>query len=690
MKKNLFTAVCRWILAASLTSLASFGMLLPAQAARPHAPAAAGIFNVNTILDTVDNIPGDGICADSLGNCSLRAAIMESNRTVGGIDTINLTNATYSLVRADGATTLGDDDGLGQDETIGDLDLFASTYGVSGEGVIINGNNAIIQAGFTPGTGIDRIFDVNNYLWFMDAGLSVTLNNLTLRYGRVHCSTFYVDPCVGGGGGAIRFDGFTNGTPSTNGGQLTLNNVTLTDNQVDEGNGGAIELINSSLTVSNSNFANNSASGVGGGGNGGAIYFNSGDLTGAGVLTINGSTFQANQANRSLSNSGNGGAIYVGSLTGSSIGGSSSVGFSGNFANSTNSEGGFGGALFVADSDNLGANTLNLVDISLDNNTSTNGGGGIYQQNNAVAPANNLNLTSLASVATNNSSGPGGGIYMNGAVNMLGNLSLEGDFYEGGGVFTGNPSQFDLFGAFQMDAGTFTAPANFSVYGNFIKNGGTFTHNGGTVVMSAVGSQNLTANSALDFNNLNVANGTTVVETVAANNVTAASLTNLGTLRKTVSGNGTAGLTGVTIANISGLTSLQIDRLDQNIPNANASLATGYYWVITPTGSGAADITLPTTPPGKSAIASASRTCYDSGDGYPFTCTNAGVFTAAGVSDATLTANPNWAISITSGPSSVSLVSLAAGQPAYLLGVLLLVAAGLLAAGAIFIRRKLF
>ena len=38
-----------------------------------------GQFAVDVTTDTPDANPGDGVCADAGGNCSLRAAVMEAN-----------------------------------------------------------------------------------------------------------------------------------------------------------------------------------------------------------------------------------------------------------------------------------------------------------------------------------------------------------------------------------------------------------------------------------------------------------------------------------------------------------------------------------------------------------------------------------------------------------------------------------
>ncbi|HUF39630.1 MAG TPA: right-handed parallel beta-helix repeat-containing protein [Anaerolineales bacterium] len=58
--------------------------------------ARAGAFTVDTTGDTHDSVPGDGICADANGDCSLRAAIEESNR-LAGANAIVLSTGTFIL-----------------------------------------------------------------------------------------------------------------------------------------------------------------------------------------------------------------------------------------------------------------------------------------------------------------------------------------------------------------------------------------------------------------------------------------------------------------------------------------------------------------------------------------------------------------------------------------------------------------
>ena len=76
--------------------------------------AFANAFVVDTTVDTVDATPGDGVCADASGDCSLRAAVMEAN-ALGGAQSISLAAATYMI-----AIPPLDDQ---VDETRGDLDV---------------------------------------------------------------------------------------------------------------------------------------------------------------------------------------------------------------------------------------------------------------------------------------------------------------------------------------------------------------------------------------------------------------------------------------------------------------------------------------------------------------------------------------------------------------------------------------
>lgn len=130
--------------------------------------------------------------------------------------------------------------------------------------------------------------------------------------------------------------------------------------------------------------------------------------------------------------------------------------------------------------------------------------------------------------------------YYGGAYNESVSLNTSATFN-----FVGS-SAVTLSGSLAISAGTFNALAaqTLSLTGDFTQSGGTFGHNNGTVVFSGSGVQNLTANTATAFYNLTVNSGVTLVETVAADNVTVSgALTNGGVIRKTQSVSGTGAYT---------------------------------------------------------------------------------------------------------------------------------------------------
>src|SRR5258708_2543470 len=156
--------------------------------------ASAATFTVNSTVDSVDASPGDGNCADSLGRCTLRAAIMESNAS-GVPNTINVPAGTYTL-------TLGPSDDEfnfdGAEDSFGDLDILNTDLTINGAGAGVT----IIDGG-----GIDCVFDVNNFSNFGNP-VNATFTGLTIRNGNAPTSPEgYHQP-----GGGIQFDGTDNNT----------------------------------------------------------------------------------------------------------------------------------------------------------------------------------------------------------------------------------------------------------------------------------------------------------------------------------------------------------------------------------------------------------------------------------------------------------------------------------------------
>ena len=88
------------------------------------------VFAVDVTTDSVDAAPGDGVCADAAGDCSLRAAVMEANATPG-VEEIRLSDGVeYTL------TIEGDGEDV---SSSGDLDIT--------EGVVVAGDALINASG---------------------------------------------------------------------------------------------------------------------------------------------------------------------------------------------------------------------------------------------------------------------------------------------------------------------------------------------------------------------------------------------------------------------------------------------------------------------------------------------------------------------------------------------------------------
>ena len=88
----------------------TIGLVLAGVCGLGASVAQAADFTVNDLTDAVDLAPGDGTCEVTMatGDCTLRAAIMETN-ALAGADTITLAADTYTLTltgvdeRCDGA-----------------------------------------------------------------------------------------------------------------------------------------------------------------------------------------------------------------------------------------------------------------------------------------------------------------------------------------------------------------------------------------------------------------------------------------------------------------------------------------------------------------------------------------------------------------------------------------------------------
>ena len=152
----------------------------------------AATFVVDTTQDSVDALPGDGVCANANAACSLRAATQEAN-ALAGSDEIVLGAGTFALtipgVLEDAGAT-------------GDLDI-VSDIGISGSGE---------QGTVIDGGALDRVLDVH-------ASGVLRLTQLGVRNGFQTKFSASDEAEVSGGGVLVR-----------DGGSATMSHVTVRNN----------------------------------------------------------------------------------------------------------------------------------------------------------------------------------------------------------------------------------------------------------------------------------------------------------------------------------------------------------------------------------------------------------------------------------------------------------------------------
>ena len=325
-----------------------------------------GVFFVNSLLDTVDVTPGDGIAADADGNITLRAAIMEAN-ALAGDSVIILGPGMYDL------TILNDINSDLDDASTGDLDVtdLTGSLTITGAG---NGQTIINATALNATALDDRVFDVL-------VGIELTLDGVTITGGHA----------VGGSGGGIRNLGTLSllntvvdaNTADINGGgilngqlnqQGTLNllNSTVSNNNAVDG-GGIFNNDQSTMTLADSDVTGNTAAGDGGG------IFNDLEAT----IDLTRSSVSGNTSTL------DGGGIYNNDLAILTISDSK--------VNSNTADQGAG--IF-----NEEAAALTISRTTVSGNNALLSGGGIYNDEGVV-------LLSDVSILTNMAASDGGGFY---------------------------------------------------------------------------------------------------------------------------------------------------------------------------------------------------------------------------------------------------------------------------------------
>ncbi len=223
-------------------------------------PVHAISFTVDTPSDTVDANPGNGVCADAVANCSLRAAIQEAN-ALASVDTINVPAGTYTLTIS----------GTGEDSSAtGDLDL-TSDITITGTG---SGST------FIDGNDVDRVLDILSGTVILSGltfsgGLAPSLEGgggmFVLSSADVTAADVVVDSNAVAEGG----EGATGGGIYVDG-DLTLNNSVVSSNSTDFG-GGIYISASGTLAVDQTTIVNNADTLVYDGG--GGIINNGGTIT---------------------------------------------------------------------------------------------------------------------------------------------------------------------------------------------------------------------------------------------------------------------------------------------------------------------------------------------------------------------------------------------------------------------------
>lgn len=421
--------------------LAALGTVAGIMALTAPSAVAGETFVVTSTTDATDADVGDGMCLTAAAECTLRAAIQESNASTAP-DVIQVPAGTFELA-------IAPDSDNGADT--GDLDITAP--------VTVNGAGAaatVVDGGDAPGgsppeqTALDRVLEIHE-----TAG-AVTLSGLALREGfaveeggalytasggniRLNGVNVLDSEAVGDGGGIFALSGtvtitgglisgntahngggvFGAGEPSLTGvpSRLNLSGVTVDGNSAMSG-GGVMVDHEGALAVSTSTITGNHATD----GDGGGVVAGS-----KASLSIRGGTIEGNTA------TGDGGGVFTGVERPVSV---EDVEFTANHAG-VEVEGvteGSGGGLFAG-----GSGPVVVEASSFTENEAGTAGGGIALENNGSVNIENTEITG-------NSAEAGGGLLNAAARVTVTGLTIMGNAAEldGGGILSDGSGDFTI------------------------------------------------------------------------------------------------------------------------------------------------------------------------------------------------------------------------------------------------------
>jgi fibronectin-binding autotransporter adhesin len=442
--------------------------------------AGGGIFDQGTLTLAGASVQGNkadnGGGIDIHGNLTLNNSAVSGNTAVDDGGGINITGVIYvnQTELSDNSATLGGAIDSSGTFTIIDGQLLDNTASQSGGGIYSSGKGTLAGPGVDDNSATlgGGIYSAANSILIVEASATFEKNTATMGGGiyslgslQVASSTFMLNVAAGGGasGGAIL----------NNGGSATISASNFGNNSAV--NGGAIDSIKGTLTITGGTYSANNASAFGGavdssgtetisdasfvnnsavGGVGGAIFdqgtlaisgatsiidntaSKGGGIANNGTLSIANSSLSSNSA-KAVGSSGSGGGIYNSSgsisITGGKVTGNTATGSGGGIfinqgtltitANTdiNKNTAASGGALY-----NL-FGTVAFTNVSLTGNKATDDGGAIE---------NLGSLTVTIASFLDNTAGVGGGSIFNAGTGTIVDVTLSGDTAggEGGGI----------------------------------------------------------------------------------------------------------------------------------------------------------------------------------------------------------------------------------------------------------------
>jgi gliding motility-associated-like protein/CSLREA domain-containing protein len=404
--------------------------------------AANAQFVVDTSDDAIDINPGDGICANENGDCSLRAAIMEANST-GAASDIFIPNGEYII--ALGVT-------LENGCISGDLDITSDVviHGESTRETIINADSLDRVFHILPGVlvNLEYLELHQGYVLSDDGGAILNEGELHLFHIAIRASMAEgdVEGQQGGGmGGAIYNDGI-----------ITIENTTINDCMSRGGEGG-------------NGIAPGGGSGGGGGPGFGGAIFNDADA----ICVILNSTLSGNIA---VGGRGGGGTHHQGSGVVSSPGGAGGgaggaaggQGGNGGAGNWAGGGGGGGSLLGAGGAGGFGGGGGGGGANSWSGNSGPGGDGGLYGGDGGQG------------CCSGGSGGGGGGALGGGVFNNSGDVTCTNCTFAFNEAIGGNGGN-----------GWFSGPGNSGMG----VGGGVFNLGGAFILNNCLAAENLSSNS---------------------------------------------------------------------------------------------------------------------------------------------------------------------------------------------------